>query len=212
MLAGVDENHIPNESLSLNNNQVLIDRFNLFRDNSIAKLKTKPILDTPIEALLLNGTMMMENDLWETYGINLNEWNVICSQSGGEYVQDLDNEQEQMMNSIINVFSNGCKVNLEDIDAIVERLRKDNPSSDEAVKRTLQMLTELSQKLSPQWKPDEMTEDSLTMNVLDPIILVILAVLMEQKSMGLTMNFQSQRREREMRIEVGQLVESQTDV
>lgn len=170
MLVGVDEERIPNKPLSFDATQTLIDKFNFYRDNSIAKLKIKPILDTPIEALSLNGIMMRENDLWDTYGINENDWNQLCSQSGSEYVQVFDNEQEQMMNSIINVFSNGYKVNLEDIDAIVERLRKDNPSSDEAVKRTLQMLTELSQKLSPQWKPDEMTEDSLTMNVLDPIV------------------------------------------
>lgn len=55
------------------------------------------------------------------------------------------------------------------------------------------MRTELAQKASPEWLPDDMTEDSLAMNVLDPMVIRFIGRFKSTRTHGSDYQLPSQK-------------------
>ncbi|CAO3632547.1 unnamed protein product [Mucor hiemalis] len=169
LLEGVNVDPIPSGPFAIN----FTNKFNSFRNTAIKSLQSKPTLNSPVEALALNGIAMFGENTWNDYKFNHSEWEEMLIAFKNEYLESVDDvaiTQSHLANTFVTDFSEQCKADVGEIDGVVERLKNKSDINNKMASRTLKLLSELSQKVSTQWKPDEMTEDSLTMNVIDPIV------------------------------------------
>lgn len=151
---------------------VLLRSFNAFRSNAIRVLQSnsKGKLDCLQQALSLNGILHLQEDDNAIYRINQATWNELMLTYKSQFHSDpfTSSEKEQIA-EMTEEFGDACKDG-GDLGNVVEEMSSRRSSNmTPNVRRCLNMMRNLAELLNSSWSPKELTEDSLTVNLYDPI-------------------------------------------
>ncbi|KAL7315435.1 hypothetical protein PS15m_004655 [Mucor circinelloides] len=149
----------------------IIKKMNAFRSNAIEQLKMTGKLNTQVQALSLNGIIFISKDQYRDYQYDSAKWALTCRKIRKNLhmvkVSELD---KHIITGIIGEISALCGENCGQAKRRLKEMRNEFEEDGSVIDRCLAMLESLVQKVSGNWMMANMTEDSLAMNILDPVL------------------------------------------
>lgn len=184
LLKGVNPTPAPRPQVSwLSTYPDIIGEFNDFRNSSISRLHNSTELDSPEEALSLNGIMHVSNSSSRQYEYIIADWENICrmassSEINKHYVRQHFLEMDlSLISTIITPFKNQCRTRLSNNVSFTRSLTNSylHGNYSPFVKNTCKMLINFADKIGYNWDSTTMSEDTLAVNVFDPAYEAFLA-------------------------------------
>ncbi|KAI9260266.1 hypothetical protein EDC94DRAFT_520370, partial [Helicostylum pulchrum] len=160
------------------NNTNMTEKLEAIRTASILKLKKKPKLNSPVEALSLNYIIIISPEYHLDYSVDLTQWEKVVKTCKKIYLKEEESvkkDEWRMIKDSIDEFSSWCNSSISSIQESIDETKvpaeyKKNGN----YKRTINMFNNIIQHISYNWDTKKLSENTFINQIIDPIIVAFL--------------------------------------